>query len=230
MRTAADLPQTRDPLPEGVTEAGFADPCATCRLTNYIIGGQGAPPHTRSVEPAADGRYLIQPHHDWCPIWTGTTPSIGCPSCGAPVDGYDYTRGFWLVLPAAGPNGGPGHIEATEENERRYGWAQRKPAPELDQVTVTPCGDTLQGDDARQVMVQVAQVRADEARREADDLLARHAAMLGTAVERGQGALVAAYREAVHAGSPEAPGLLKAIRLALASLLEVPEAMNGEQS
>jgi hypothetical protein len=215
----AQIAMTRDPLPGDVKARLNLGGCPICHRDEMTVTHSSpadSTPTTRSVEPDEDGTYLIQPHRPWCPAWTGETPRLACPRCGAPIEGIEVERGAWLKVAGAGPNGQPGHIEATPENLARYGGFDTEiiPAPDMDVATVTPCGDVARGSTAHDVIRMFAQARQDIAAEEAAARIAVHAELLTAARASGADALVDAYEAAERASSKDAPGLLAAIRLA----------------
>lgn len=208
--------QTRDPLPDGVTSMQSGPPCTTCGPRQFAFSGSGASPFTRSTEPNADGRYTFQPHAEWCPVWSQETPRIVAPCCGAPVEGYDYTAAFWLIVPGVGPDGMPvdQHVLSTTASEARLGAFphRREPAPQFDTAILTPCGHTVEGGQAHVVMKAIGVARAEDRRAAAEQTLASQAELLAAATAAGHGEIAEQYRQAVHRGDRTAAGLLVALK------------------
>lgn len=208
--------QTRDPLPDGVTSMVSGPPCSVCGPQHLTFSGDGTSPFTRSTEPNADGRYLLQPHAEWCPVWSQETPRIAAPCCGAPVEGYDYTAAYWLVVPGVGPNGQAvdQRILSTNASEARHGTFphRRELAPQFDTATLTPCGHTVEGDHAHAVMKAIGVARAEDRRAAAEQTLASQAELLAAATAAGHERIVEQYREAVYRGDGTAAGLLVALK------------------
>lgn len=202
--------QVKAPLPAGHTTMTVGT-CPTCHCTEWAVGSDT---HTRSDEPGADGRYVMHPHHDWCPVWTGETPELACTACGAPVLEWDFSAGVQVTVPHAGPSGRDDYALGTvDEVGRHMGFASKaEPCPEFDQLTVKPCGHELRGHEAHPIMDRLRELRLTWAQREADATLAQHAVLLPGACGAGHANLVELYRRAVYGRSKDAAGLLAAIR------------------
>lgn len=216
MMLAPDLPQTRDPLPAGVTVTTIGGPCRTCGPADIVFSLDNSWTRltTRSVDPGPDGRYVIQGHNDWCPVWSGKQPRVAAPCCGAPVRSFHVTYAYWIVVPGAGPNGSDGYHLSTGDTEARWGAlaSKRERAPQFDKATLHPCGHTVEGDDVRRVATDVnAAVAADRATT-AEAAIERHQDVLTAAEAAGYEALAERYRAAVRGGDKTAAGLLEALR------------------
>lgn len=180
----------------------------------------GLSPHTTADEPDGDGVWWMWPHHDWCPKWTGETPAVACPACGAPVLGYDFSPGVVLTVPQAvilpGGRVADGHLVGTMDEVYEQPGAsfhsKRESAPDFDKVTVSPCGHQLQGREGHEVLTALHTVAAEHAKVEAEAEIGRHADVLAAAEQAGHGNLAALYRAAVRRGSGEASGLLVAVK------------------
>ncbi|MEU0078436.1 hypothetical protein ABZY58_11115 [Micromonospora tulbaghiae] len=196
------------------------DLCRTCgRGELEFTGGRLDTPTTRSVRPGPDGLYQVQPHHRWCPVYTGQTPEVGCPRCGAPVEGIDYRPGYQARVPAVGPDGRirDDHVVGTldglhAELPATLVTAQPRPAPQFDKAYLALCGHTVEGADAQRVFRQVRDVADRRRREQAEATIERHAGLLSSAEAAGYGQLVLRYRQAVHCRSADAPGILTALR------------------
>jgi hypothetical protein len=204
----------REALPDDVRTFCFGELCRTCNQNTLSLHEA----YTRSAEPDPDGQYHLQPHHDWCPVWTGETPELACPRCGAPVHSYDYSEGVSLEVPHA--LFGVAHLVGTAEEvyahpDARYANTMAAPTlePALSKTTVSPCGHVLKGSDALHVVTRAAELRAEKHRAEADQTIADAQQLLDAAEHAGQHALARAYREAVRGHAATAPGLLAALRL-----------------
>ncbi len=201
---------TRERLPDGVDVVAYGSSCRTCGaggIDSEMIRSWRQV--TRSEEPDEVGQYLIQPHHRWCPVWTGETAELPCPVCGAPVEGYDFENGYSLEVPDALAPGGVGHLVGSGDEvfghpAARYVGATPKPAPSFSKMLVEPCGHELRGDVAYGVVTRAAEIRANRRRAEA---------LLQAATQAGHSQLVEAYRRAVRSRSRDASGLLAALRL-----------------
>jgi hypothetical protein len=207
---------TRDPLPADVTTATVGPACGTCHSDTYLTDST-MPPLTRSTEPnPADGLYVVQLHQSCCPVWTGETPDLPCPTCGAPVESHEFTPGYSLAVPH--PVFGTAHIVGTAQEVFDHPdavfvpMAEAEPVPSMDRATVSPCGHVLQGEAAHRFMSRAAELRAVKRRAEAEALIAAAQPLLDSAEAAGQQPLARAYREAVRARSTTAPGLLVALQ------------------
>lgn len=216
---------TRDPLADGVELVGWENHRGRCRTCcdaspGISIGPPGMTPFTRSVEPDANGQYVIQFHAGWCPVFTGETPELPCPRCGAPIEGHHLARGVIYTVPGAGPDGDDGHImvEGGGETHGRivpaeYVPTAREPWPDGDRLTVIPCRHTLLGDEAHEVLRKAAEIRAHLRAAEHEATIAASADLLTAAETAGHTGLAIAYRDAVRQDDATALGLLTAIRV-----------------
>lgn len=217
MTTAAPA-WTRERLPAGVEVVEISRAaCRTCGPT--ILGSDMLESWhriTRTVEPDGSGRYTIQPHQGWCPVWTGDLPDLPCPRCGAPVETIKHERGYSLAIPDARAPRGVGHLVGTADEVFGHPasvFTQPEPEPSLDQATVGPCGHTFQGAAAHHIIDLGDELRRAHLRDEADVILTGMARLLGAAERAGHGALVEAYRTAVRGRTRDVSGLLAALRI-----------------
>lgn len=210
---ATASPQVRAPLPNGT--AGDFGSCPICYSAEIRLGSDGN--RTRSVDPGPNGRYAIHPHHEWCPVLTGETPEVACLTCGAPVNEWSESPGVILTMPNAGPAGRDDHWLGNVEDPgyaRNSAWAsKREPAPDFDRVTVKPCGHEHEGRRAHEMLLAVRTARAARMNREAEATYAAYIAVTDAAEAAGHVELVLRWQDAVRTGSPEAVGLLAAIRV-----------------
>lgn len=210
---------TTDPLPDNVRVFTLAATCTVCRQQTITLTGRpDRIPETRSVDPDPDtGRYLVQPHERWCPVWTGQAPELPCPECGAPVHDYEYAPGYSLAVPDA--LFGVAHLVGTAEEIFGNPAARAVPfntatlEPSLSTTSVSPCGHILKGAAALKVVTRGAELRAAAARAEADKVIADAQGLLSAAEAAGQPRLADAYRQAVRTRAATAPGLLAALNL-----------------
>ncbi|MFI2663372.1 hypothetical protein [Micromonospora carbonacea] len=214
----ATIAHTREPLPDGANTRMRVGRCRTCNRTSIEGSSRHGiiTPRTRSVEPDADGRYEMQPHELWCPVWTGETPEVACPHphCGAPVVGLTYRPGYQVRVPWTSPFGNPGTLVGTldEIDASEAVGGETTADPRFDKADLVPCGHTVEGSQAQQVRDLFEQVRDARHRREAEAEIARHAVVLAAADAAGHAVLVEQYRQAVLNGSTDKAGLLAALR------------------
>lgn len=67
--TTADTQTRQHPRGDYLMRVGS---CPTCGPHEVVFG----PPDSRithSTAPDTEGRYTVQAHADWCPVWTGET-------------------------------------------------------------------------------------------------------------------------------------------------------------
>lgn len=213
---------TREPFPDGpVVSLRINAACDNCNYSGDVAWGPtGAQtPFTRSTEPEPDGSWAVVWHERWCPVWTGETPAVACPRCGAPVETLETHPGYVLAVPgvAAGGREITQHVEWSPEAQARWGGygagAKMERAAVFDRAAVTPCGHTFQDVEARAVITLVNAERQRVHDAEVAEVLASHAAVLdGVRALPGPGpTLVARYEVAVRTGSRDACGLLAAI-------------------
>jgi hypothetical protein len=198
--------------------------CRTCGCTELRPPGDrddGPPPaFTRSTEPhPAGGGYLVQPHHLWCPAWTGAAPMLPCPACGGPVHGIDSERGYRLIVPDPNRPGRIIHLVGTagellaHPHTMLSDTTNRQRLPERDKVTVSPCGDILLGAPAHQVLTAVAALRRQHFTTEAAKTIAESQPLLDAAHRNGRGALADEYITAVRTHAGTTRGLLRALQI-----------------
>lgn len=207
--------QTRDPLPEGVTSAKFGQPCPTCGPREFTISSDGPGPMTRTAEPDADGRYTMQAHAEWCPVWSGESPKVTAPCCGAPVEDFDYRPAWWLVVPGLTHSGQvmDHHVlESRATVSQRAASTGRVRATEFDLITLRPCGHTTEGPAGRRVLADCANARLEAQQAEAAEILDGCADLLARVEAAGHGAVAEQYRQAVRGGAKTAAGLLVAVQ------------------
>jgi hypothetical protein len=207
---------TREALPDGAMLVFAA--CGTCGLDTLTWIDNELVATTRSARPSATGAYLVQPHHDWCPVWTGIEPELPCPQCGAPVWSWDWQPGYSLRIPGP-PLLGGGHIVGPAEvvfghpAARSVPLSSAKRAPDFDELTVFPCRHVLKGLEGNTVLTRAGALK--RAAREWDDqmVLAAAGPLLAAAETAGHAVLADAYRQAVHERTGEMSGLLATLRL-----------------
>jgi hypothetical protein len=204
------------------TQFAVGGACQICLGTDLTWGPDGmSTPVTYSRQPNSDGLHSMQGHHGWCPVVDTTRPAISCPHCGAGVDTYEYRPGYTLEVPS--PIGGTDHLVGTADEifgapDAR--WTDKSPQrnSSFDEMTVSPCGHTLEGDDVRTVLRAAAKHRASQRVAEVEATLAEHADLLAAVEASGASAVADRYREALQAGSADAAGLLAAMRALDAAL------------
>ncbi len=209
--------------PEGATTFGIAPPCPACG------GGEvwsDRPSNlTYSVQPASNGVHTARTHELWCAALRDTTPALACPDCGAEVDSYEHRPGYVLAIPDALALGGVGHVvgagdEVLNHPRAAFAAGPPRPAESFTKVDVEPCGHTIEGSAARELMIAAANFRLEQKRLAAEKVLAADTELLAAAEFGGPRAVADQYRQAVHAGSRDASGL----RLALQILVGDPDA------
>lgn len=207
--------QTRDPLPEGVTSARLGPPCRTCGHRQFTFSSDGLSATTRTVEPDGDGNYTMQAHAEWCPVWSGETPKVAAPCCGAPVEDFDYQPAWWLIVPGLTHSGQTmdHHVlESRATASQRAASTGRVRATEFDLITLRPCGHTTEGSAGRRVLADCANARLEVQRVEAEEILDAGADLLARVEAAGHGAVAEQYRQAVRADAKTAAGLLVALQ------------------
>lgn len=211
----------RTPLPDNDGALRMALPfvdCRTCGPATLTHDGDQWGPYTRTVEPdPGTGLYLLQPHQPWCPIWTGKRAELGCPACGAPIEGYDSSWGY--RVPVLDPDtGGVKHLVGNA-NDILDPWPQLAPDEPptreytFDRMVLQPCGHTIEGCDAHRLGVRINTWLAARRYKAAEAAIAAYQTLLDAAERATHGMLADAYRGAVHTGSGDASGLLKALIL-----------------
>ncbi len=209
-------PQVRQPIPNGSHHIGTCPVCGSADVT-ISVDRPLADVITCSQDPGPDGRHVIHPHQEWCPVLTGETPEVACLDCGAPVNEWDESRGVILTMPGAGPMGRDDHWLGNVDDPgyaRNSAWASKcEPAPDFDRVTVKPCGHQHEGRRAHEMLLAIRTARAARANREADAEIAKHAELLAFVDGSEFSKVSDRYRTAVRSGSPEAPGILAVMRL-----------------
>jgi hypothetical protein len=210
----------RDPLPEGLTTIEVSpEPCGTCGSADLTrIDGQWGPVARTARPDPRTGLYMVQAHHEWCPVWTGQLEELACPTCSAPVHDYESRPGYsFLVIDdetgVMRTTAGTVDEVLADLNVRLTHEAPPAREPQFDKLKLGPCGHVLVGCDAHRMIGRIAHVRARRHRAEADAAIAANQHLLTAAEQAGHEPLAHAYRHAVHAGLRTASGLLKALQL-----------------
>lgn len=189
------------------------DQCGVCHHGNLTFTRGGfVEPITRTVE-LVDGAYLVRPHHGWCPELTGADPD-GCPVCGSTIVQWDMDPAYSVAMPhllfetahlvGGYDEIGHGLVAASAEPARQ---------PGLVKLVVRPCGHTVQGAQAREVLARRAAAESRRRAATAAKTLEADRKLLAAANDAGYGSLTRAYEAAVRSG--RSPGTANGLREAL---------------
>ncbi len=214
-----ELAWTSEPLPDGAQILVMS--CQTCHAERLTVEKSGfVEPISRTVEPVGE-RYLVMPHHRWCPIVCGADQVNGCPQCGAAIKGLDFSPGYTLAVPEPLLGGGVGHLVGPAEeilSDLRVALAEGPPerAQSHDEAKLSPCGHLFRGDDAHEARRRFGVVVEQREQARAEEVLAADAQLLAAAEKAGYSKLVLAYRQAVRGHR----GTVSGLRVALHVLTE----------